>query len=311
MITRIIDAVREQPWAILPHKLVAIRELLALRHAGLTLSAEDIRARLGAEPPQRVGPPRAGTVAVIPVFGVIAHRMNTMHDISGGTSIEQLTTAFRQARDDRDVGAIVLAFDTPGGGCNGLDDLATEIRACRSIKPVVGFTDATCASAGYWLMSACSEIVATRDAQAGSIGVLAIHEDLSAHVEQQGVKVTLIHAGKYKTEGNPFEPLGEEARAAIQARVDACYHRFVGAVATGRNVTTSAVLERFGGGRVLDAADALAVGMVDRLDTLDSVVAGLQRPPSSVAVRHAAGAKATGQDRTADTIRQELALLEL
>jgi hypothetical protein len=73
---------------------------------------------------------------------------------------------------------------------------------------------------------------ASPSAELGSIGVYAAHQDRSAMQEKLGVKTTLISAGKYKVEGNPFEPLSEEARQALQAEVDGFYEMFVADVAT-------------------------------------------------------------------------------
>lgn len=83
----------------------------------------------------------------------------------------------------------------------------------------------------------------------------------------------MISAGKYKTELNPFEPLSDEARAALQARVDAVYALFVGDVAKGRGVSASDVRSGFGEGRLVDAKAALKMGMVSKIATLDDVLA--------------------------------------
>jgi ClpP class serine protease len=72
----------------------------------------------------------------------------------------------------------------------------------------------------------------------GSIGVFLAHQDLSAALEKEGVKVTLISAGKFKTEGNPFEPLSDDAKgASAGACRRAAYEAFVKAVAKGRGVS--------------------------------------------------------------------------
>jgi ClpP class serine protease len=92
------------------------------------------------------------------------------------------------------------------------------------------------------------------------------------------MKVTLVSAGKHKVEGNPYEPLGDEARTAIQGRVDDYYALIVKAVAKGRGTTPAAVREGFGQGRVVGAADAVELGMADRIGTLDQEIARLVKP---------------------------------
>jgi ClpP class serine protease len=91
-------------------------------------------------------------------------------------------------------------------------------------------------------------------------------------VENEGVKVSLVSAGKYKTEGNPFEPLTDEAREAIQEMVDDYYSMFINAVARNRGVSASDVRGGFGEGRVVSADKAVALGMVDRVGSFSEVI---------------------------------------
>ena len=99
-----------------------------------------------------------------------------------------------------------------------------------------------------------------------------MHVDVSGLLEKFGEKVTLISAGKYKVEGNPYEPLTEEARAAIQQDVDHYYDLFVDAVAKGRGVTAKAVRDGYGQGRMLTAKAAVEAGLANRVGTLAEVV---------------------------------------
>jgi ClpP class serine protease len=91
----------------------------------------------------------------------------------------------------------------------------------------------------------------------------------------------LISAGKYKVEGNPFEPLSDEARAAFQARVDDYYRMFVDAVARYRGVSAAEVRSGFGEGRVVGAREAVRLGMADRIATLDEALSRLQGSSAS------------------------------
>jgi ClpP class serine protease len=131
------------------------------------------------------------------------------------------------------------------------------------------------------------EIVATPSAEVGSIGIFAMHQDISRAADQAGVTTTLVSAGKYKVEGNEFEPLSDEARDQIQSQVDAFYRMFVSDVAKGRNVSTSVVGESYGQGRTMLAKEAHAAGMVDRIATLEETVKRLQ-PRGRLAARSAA-----------------------
>jgi ClpP class serine protease len=91
-------------------------------------------------------------------------------------------------------------------------------------------------------------------------------------MEEEGVKVTFIQAGKYKTETNPFEPLTDEARQHLQQQVDATYETFVAQVARGRGVAKSVARDGFGQGRMYHASQAAELGLVDRVATMGRVL---------------------------------------
>ena len=281
----------EQPWAILPGALSAIVEVIELRLDGGRLSRDEIDERLAAAREgagSRSGARRSSGVAVVPVYGVLAHRANLFSETSGGTSVEGLRKSFREALVDPEVGSIVLDVDSPGGAIDGIPELADEIRSARGQKPIVAVANTLMASAAYWLASAADEIVATPSALVGSVGVYATHTDFSAMDQAMGVRTTLISAGKYKTEGNEFEPLGDEARSHIQSIVDDAYGLFVDAVAKGRGASASAVREGYGEGRVLPPRRARAAGMVDRVDTLEGTIRRLStgRGPAMRSAQH-------------------------
>ena len=290
---RLINQFFRTPWAILPEKLCEIAHVLAMARAGEEIVVE-AWAPLRAAFEARVADARRASgagIMVIPVFGIIAHRMNIMMECSGGTSIEMLAKEFRAGLNDPDVGTIVFDFESPGGGVFGVEELAAEIRAGRERKPVVAVADVYAASAAYWLAAQASEISISPSGEVGSIGVWALHEDISRMLEMEGIKPTLISAGRFKTEGNSFEPLSDEARAQIQKEVDAYYQDFVKAVALGRGVTQKTVKQDFGEGRMIMADEAPKLGMVDRIETLDQMLTRLK----TAGPKPAQSAKGIGQ----------------
>jgi len=290
---RILLAAADEIWAIEQRKLAAIVAFLAAKADGVTFTAEEIAARIGPARERAVAE-REGSVAIIPVRGVIANRMNMMGAISGGTSSEGLSHAISAALTDPAVKAIVLDVDSPGGAVMGADELSAQIFAARGRKPIVAQVDGSAASAAYWIASAAEEVVVTPSGQVGSIGVLAAHDDLSTAVEKAGLRKTVVSAGKYKNEGSPFEPLSEEARAYLQARVDAAYAAFVERVAANRGVSAGAVRNGFGEGRMVDAKLALREGMVDRIATMSETLARFGASPARV---DAAGRRAFAPQR--------------
>jgi len=273
----IVRAVYSSVWAILPEKLEAIAAFLELKISGESASPQVIAAiraenQLAEARMQSLSADKPGSVVVMPLYGIINQRASG--DVSGpsGTSVQQFTQQFRQAVADPNVKAIVLDVDSPGGTVSGVDELATEIFNARKQKKITAVSNCLCASAAYWLASQASELVVSPSSLTGSIGVYQLHEDDSEALESMGVKVSLIAAGKYKTEGNSFEPLGDDARAAMQGVVDDFYSLFTKAVARGRGVAVKAVAGGFGQGRCLTAQDAVKQGLADRVATLDEVL---------------------------------------
>lgn len=289
----VINWLLGQPWAIMPEKLALIQKVITERHNGITLTDDEIKSRiladgfterheqdLNALDVDAKARPRAGshgTVAVINLFGVISHRISESQAMSGdgGTSIEKTQARLKKAVADPAVKSIVLNIDSPGGSVSGVKELADDIMEARNEKHIVAVANSLAASAAYWIASAADELVVTPSGSVGSIGVYTMHENYSKWLENEGVDVTLISAGKYKVEANPFQALSEEARAAIQQDVDEYYDMFIGAVAKGRGVTGSVVKSQYGQGRVLTANAAKKNGMVDRVATLEQVLANL------------------------------------
>ncbi len=270
---RITHYVRTTPWAIHPEALATIVAIVAERRSGRRPSAEEIRARIGGGRERRQADLAPGGVAVIPVDGTIIPKADFFSEVSGATSIVQLQAAFREALASADVSAIVLDVNSPGGSVDLVPEMAAEIMAARGTKPIIAVANTWAASAAYWIASAAEQLIVTPSGEVGSVGVYSVHEDLSAAMAMKGIKTTLVSAGEYKVEGNPFEPLSPEARAEMQAKVDAYYEMFVNAVAAQRGVSAQEVLDRFGQGRMVMAADAVDRGMADAVGTLEQVLA--------------------------------------
>jgi len=264
---RVIRAVANTPWAILPEKLHAILDFLAFKAQGGAVTPELIAALQQTAPAP--GLRSGGMIGVLSLFGLISHRANMLNDISGGTSTEKFASQLRQLLADPQVKSIVIDVDSPGGTAEGVMELSDEIFGAREQKKIVAVANATAASAAYWIASAATEFAVIPSGLVGSIGIFGVHIDESKLEEKIGIKTTLVSAGKYKTEGDSSLPLSEEARTAMQALVDEFYEMFVKTVARNRGVEVSAVREGFGEGRLVTARQAVKLGMVDRVATLE------------------------------------------
>ena len=290
---RIVQAMCDTSWAIMPSKLQAIVEFIQLRVEGLSLSPEDISGltkqpvALKAEIFETNNSSNEGStssgdkIAVLPIHGTISHRMNIMNAMSGGVSTESLGNEFASLVNNPEIGTVVLDIDSPGGAVSGIEELGNQIFQARDKVRIVASANSLAASASYWLGSQAHEFTVTPSGEVGSIGVIAVHESNFKAREKEGRDITIIKAGKFKADNSPLEPLTEEAQAAIQERVDERYDTFISAVARGRNIASDVVVNQFGEGRVVGAKSALDKGMVDAVETLSETIARLKGMPES------------------------------
>lgn len=276
----IISAFAAEPWAMQREKLEAITRFMAFKARAGRMSSDEVQASIEGRR-DGVSARAAGDVMILPVCGVMSQRASLLQDISGGASTEQIGAAFRAAIADDSVRAVVMEYDTPGGSTFGIEDLANEIRSARGVKPVIAQVNSLCASAGYWLATQADEVVVTPGGVAGSIGVYAVHEDISGMLAQEGIKPTLIRGrqGPNKAELNGLGPLEDDARAALQERIDQEEAKFIAAVAAGRGVSTRDVVDGYGGGRVFNADELVKRGMADRVAPLRDTLARLGSAP--------------------------------
>lgn len=304
-IRRVLRAFAAQPWFIdarAAQKIIAVLEYRA-EHGP--------RAAPYRKEPAQVEPVEESrdTIAVLNLMGPILPRSSGIDDISGPTvaSVERFMKAFDDAASNENVTAIVLNVDSPGGSVDLVPELAAKIRAARKPgRPIIAVANTLAASAAYWIASAADELVVTPSGEVGSIGVYMLHQDVSRALDDMGVVMTFISEGPRKTEGNQFEPLGEEAKAALQETCAYYYDLFVKDVARNRGVAASVVRAdpesaeaHFGGGRCYPAQTAVRLGMADRVDSLEGVLSSLQ---NSARPR-------TTERRRAGTARKRLALI--
>lgn len=262
------------PWNLEPQMLSVVADILARRIAGQDTDRAEIEAALVNR--KNLPQPRAGSIAVIPVYGVLAPRMNLMSEMSGGTTYDKLAVQLSEAMANKAVRTIVLDIDSPGGSVAGNAEFARQVLTARAKKPIVAVGQYTMASAAYHIASAATEIVAAPSARVGSIGTYAIHDDLSESLAKLGVKRTYISAGDGKVDGNNTEPLSEQARARAQSNINEYYGQFVSNVVKGRGqgMTADRVRDEWKA-HLYTAQEALSLGMIDRIATLEETVSRL------------------------------------
>lgn len=297
------------PWAVEPEMLAVIASILGRRLAG-----HDTTAEVHALANRRELVASTAGVGVLPMHGVIAPRMNMFSEISGGTTFETATASLREMVAAKDVGTIVIDWDSPGGNVQGATEFAHEMLKARTVKPIISQVHHRMCSAAYWVGSCATEIVCSPSGVVGAVGVYSIHNDLSAALAELGIKRTYLSKGKYKVEGNETEALTDETRERFLAEMEKPYATFIKDVAAGRGVPVASVRAGFGEGRAVQADDALALGMVDRIGTLDDTVTRALCPsaptahPSQRLSEVADGDRAASRAWDTDTARKLLQL---
>jgi signal peptide peptidase SppA len=286
----------DHPWAIDEHWMPIIAEVLGRHAAG----RDDAAAREVAALQRRTAPqPPGGGVAIIPVYGVIAPRANSLTSMSGGTSFDTLGEQLQAAMDNPKVSTIIFDVDSPGGSVAGATEFAAQVRAARATKSIIAQAQHKMGSAAYWLSAQATKVYASPSAMVGSIGVYALHHDISKALEKEGVTRTYLSAGKYKVVGNEVTPLTEEAHAILLEPINAAMDAFIADVALGRGRAQKDVRDGYGEGKSVTAKQALTLGMIDGVATLEQTVANALDPAALAATADTSQepSLATDQDR--------------
>jgi len=219
-------------------------------------------------------------VAVLKVFGPIFPRSDMFSDISGATNVQNLAFRFNEALTAPDVKAIVLDIDSPGGNIVGIHEFANQIFNARGIKPIIAYTGGYCASAAYWIASACDEIVADKTAFLGSIGVVAAWTDDSEARKKSGLIDYEVVSSQ--SPNKRVDLASDDGRSMLQKELDALADIFISSSARNRGVDIQTVTEKFGKGGILLADEAIKSGMADKIGSLENLIQTLSKGAISV-----------------------------
>jgi protease IV len=187
----------------------------------------------------------------------------------GGDSLSRL---IREARLDKDIKAVVLRVDSPGGSVAASEEIYQELEALRAAgKPLVVSMGDLAASGGYYISAPANQIWASPATLTGSIGIFAIIPTINQTLGKAGVSVDGVGTTPLAGALSIARPLNTEVSELIQSQIDRGYQQFVGRVASGRGETPQQI-DTIGQGRVWAGEDARRIGLVDRLGTLDDAV---------------------------------------
>ena len=175
-------------------------------------------------------------------------------------------------RKDSTIKAVVFRVNSPGGSVYASDQIKTEIDLLAKDKPVVASYGNYAASGGYWISNSCEKIFANPATLTGSIGVFSMIPDLSGTIKDLAhVNIVSVKSNKHSDMMSMVSPLDEEETAFMQATIERIYEGFVNNVARGRDLEP-AFADSIAQGRVWTGSDALTIGLVDELGTLEDAL---------------------------------------
>ncbi len=197
-------------------------------------------------------------IAIVEVKGVITQ--------SSGV-IEEL----QQYLEDDGVKAIILRIDSPGGGVGPAQEIYREIIKIKSKKKVVTSMGSVAASGGYYIACASNLIVANPGTITGSIGVIMQFSNFEELLKKIGIKGVVLKSGEHKDIGSPFREMTPEEKRIMQEVLDNVHQQFIQAVAEGRKLDRSKVVQ-IADGRIMTGEQAKNLGLVDQMGNLQDTI---------------------------------------
>ena len=211
-------------------------------------------------------------VATLQINGPLVHKLGGVEPYCGMVGYDQLDRIISDALANKEVGAVLLDIDSPGGEVAGCFDFARKLRdmgARGGGKPIVAFANEMACSAAYAIACACDAVMTTETGIVGSIGVWTMQVDMTKGLTANGIKVTMIRAGERKARGGPYEVADQETFSKLQSWVDQTWDIFCAHVAEARGEDADDV--RSLEGDWFTGREALAMNLVDAVDTPDAI----------------------------------------
>jgi len=207
-------------------------------------------------------------IAVIYALGEIGMGEGETYEIGA----EGLSKTIREAREDENIKAIVLKINSPGGSALASEIIWREVMLTKAVKPVVVSMGVYAASGGYYIACCADKIVACPNTLTGSIGVFGMFFNAKDLMNNKiGISVSTVNTNKHSDIGAFYRSMLPEEQKYIQYSIEDVYSTFIKHVAEGRNMTTAEV-DSIGQGRIWSGINAIKIGLVDTLGTLEDAI---------------------------------------
>ena len=190
------------------------------------------------------------------------------------STVGRVQSELKKAAKDERVKALVLRINSPGGGVTASDDVYGELVGFKRERkvPVVAALGDVAASGGYYVACAADQVVAHPTTVTGSIGVILVNLNLEGLLGKIGVRNETFKAGEHKDLLSPLRGATPEERRIVQSILDSLHARFVAVVREARPKLDTGRLAELTDGRIFDASQALAAGLVDRIGGLRDAI---------------------------------------
>ena len=206
-------------------------------------------------------------IAVIYAQGEIAGGEGDVNVIGEGS----IKRSLQEAREDKDVKAIVLRVNSPGGSALTSELIWREIEITKKVKPVVVSMGNYAASGGYYIAANADRIFAEPNTITGSIGVFGMLPNMNQLGKNIGINAEQVKTHENASGYSVFEPIDENFKGFVLESIEKTYATFLKRVADGRKMTTAQV-DAIAQGRVWTGVDAHKLGLVDEIGGLDAAI---------------------------------------
>ncbi|NVL90594.1 MAG: signal peptide peptidase SppA [Desulfobacterales bacterium] len=183
-----------------------------------------------------------------------------------------IVSQLKRFRKNKDIKAIVLRINSPGGGVGPSQEIYAEVKKTAGLKKVVASMGSIAASGGYYVAAAADHIMANPGTITGSIGVVMEFANIEELFKKIGISSVVIKSGDYKDTGSPLRKMTSEERLLLESFVGNVHQQFVTAVAEGRKVSEETIRE-IADGRILSGQQARKLGLLDSLGNMEDAIA--------------------------------------
>ncbi len=185
---------------------------------------------------------------------------------------DRFAKIIQDVRNDKDVKAVVLRVSSPGGSVLASEKIKAELDLLRESVPVIASYGEYAASGGYWISANSDYIFSNATTLTGSIGVFSMIPDIGGTLKNKlHVNVTPVNSNEHADMYGMIRPLDSKEVAYMQASVEKIYDKFTNIVAAGRDMTVEDV-DAIAQGRVWTGAEALGIGLVDQIGTIEDAI---------------------------------------